>query len=311
MPTGATETLQERARGTLNRVRSWPAKLMVSGTDQAGRLELATDRIVVGTRALARDDLRCELVSWIDWATWTKAGSAVLLRSAEGALAIGGRDHLARGEPPSSTVRVDASLSAPAFVEFASALGFDPSRYADANDADALVIDLVLSTTSLRGRLSRMRWWIATIAAAGAMGFVADIVGLLETDFGRVAVWLMILGVVLFGLFWTFRNDRRPRRPRYRLLVQPTSVMLCDARIGGAPIETLQPNALPRTYKSSGRGGTVEMPVVRLEWPSRTLVVGGCSYSFRWPLHTRRAWRVQYLVGAEEWSELVRALHLA
>jgi hypothetical protein len=281
--------------------------MMVLGADAKGQLELLPDRIVLGERTLLRQGIAVELSVWKPAPLFTTKGTALVLRGERESLRIGGRDHLLRAAAPDAvTTKVDASMSAPDFVEFLRALELDPDQLSLDTSRDALVIDLRPSTSS-----ASMRTWMKTLALAGAVGVLAGILHVEAHPAALVAIQVATVVVVLGGLVLTFRNSMRPAPPRFRLLVEPGQVALVDARNGyRVDPSTPKPNAIPRFYRYSSRGSSYEFPSVELRWPSRTLVVGVWDTSPRWPTKPERSRKLHYIIGAEEWRRLVRALGL-
>ncbi len=288
--------------------------IMISlGTNLAGRLEVLPDRIVLGTRTLQRYGLHGEIIPWKQAHMWTTLGSAIELRAQDASLRIGGRDHLLATKSERSTTQVDASLSSDDFVRFVRALALVPDPLASAADGAGLTIDLLPSSTSVRGMWRMMAPWVATMGIAGAVGMVASQLDGFEKGAALVVLQVLTVVIVLGGLAFTMRRNMHPPPARYRLRVEPNRVALRDLRGAGDLVDATiaRPTATRLTYRYSGRGGTFEFPTLRLTWPSKSMVVGVWDTSAPWPAGTARTRRLDYLVGPAEWRRLVRELGIA
>jgi hypothetical protein len=284
--------------------------MIALGSNVDGRVELHPDRIAVGKRSIERHGLRGEVVQWTQANLWTTLGSAIHLQNARASLFIGGRDCLlaTRGRP--STQKVAASLTASDFLEFVRSLGLIPDPLAGTARDDTLVIDLQTSTATVGGIWRTMGPWFLTMALAAAVGLLSAFTPALRTGAGLVVIQAATVIIVVGGLAYTIMKSLRPPRPRYQLVVGPTRVALRDLAAGSIDTSTPRPKAVPRIYRMSTRGGTFEFPAMRLDWPSKSIVVGVWDAALVWPAGTERTRKLQYLMGPEEWRQLVRALDL-
>jgi hypothetical protein len=284
--------------------------MMVLGSNVDGRLELYPDRIVLGARSIERQGLRGEVARWTQANLWTTLGAAVHLRTARGSLSIGGRDCLLAPRDRASTQKVAASLSGEDFLEFVRSLELIPDPLVDAQRGGALTIDLQISTATVGGVWRTMAPWFATMAIASAVGLLAGFTPALRTGAGLVVIQVVTVVVVIGGLAYTIRKSMRPPAPRYQLLVDPARVTLRDLKGGAIDPGLPKPRSTRLVYRMTTRGGSFEFPALRLEWPSKSMVVGVWDSSLGWPSGTERTRKLQYLVGPEEWRQLVRALGL-
>ncbi len=295
--------------GVLASAAMWTLSLGTTGT-----LALDSDRIRLGEHALERSTLSYELLIWKEGYLWTTLGSAIRLRDAEHTLCIGGRNHLATTRERRSTIsRVEASLSTDDFVAFTRALGLSADQVRPASAADNIAIDLIPSTISARGLWRATSPWLATMATAAAVGFVGAALGLERRPTGLVVIQVLTVVIVVGGLIITVRRGSQPPVARYRLLVEHGVVTLDDAKRRGRANSSAPPlTATRHVYRPSSRGGPrVEVPTVRLVWPSgKTHVIGVWDASYRWPAGATRLRKLEYVVGPEEWRRLIDALRL-
>jgi hypothetical protein len=289
------------------------AAMWKTGLGKSGTLELDSKRIVLGDRAIDRATLRCELVIWKERYLWTTLGSAIRLRDAQHTLCIGGRNHLAKTrELRSAIANVDASVTADDFTAFARALGFRGDEVQAANAADRIAVDLIPSTASARGLLRAMSPWLATIAAAAAVGIAGAALHIEQNPAGLVVVQVLTVVIVVGGVINMIRRSRQPAAARYRLVIEGKHVSLEDNRRAGRANSSAPPlSATRHIYRYSTRFGRYEMPTLRLVWPGGLAqVIGLWDTSYRWPPGTKRLRKLEYVVGPEEWRRLVAALGL-
>jgi hypothetical protein len=180
-----------------------------------------------------------------------------------------------------------------------------------AHSHDSIAIDLVDGPTSLRGTWNKMAPWTATIALVSLVSIVAGTFGWVDDQRGQTITTTLIVVLVVAGLVISFRHNTRPASVRYRLVVDATGTSLWDAVIA-KPLETSasRPMASRVVFRYQTRGGAFEFPAIRLEWPSRSMVVGIWDSSYHWPAGTPRTRKLHYVVGRAEWEQLARSLGL-
>ena len=277
-----------------------------------GTLELSEERLVCGTHTLGRSRLRSELQIWKDPYLHTTLGAALVLYDAEHRLCIGGKHHLLHSiEGRASVEHVDASLSDADFSELLGVLGVSEAR--GQSGEQALAIELVPSTASLRGVLQVSAPWFAAMLLASLLGVIASVF-----HFERSATALFLVEgacvvVVLAGAVLTFRRGSRPLPARYRLLLEPQRVLLEDRRAKAGSVDRSGPplRATRHFYRSTGRFASFEIPTLCLTWPNgKKTIIGVWQTNIRWAGKVPRMWRLQYVIGPEEWRRVTAALGL-
>ncbi|MBM4362928.1 MAG: hypothetical protein FJ104_09630 [Deltaproteobacteria bacterium] len=283
---------------------------LTGASRRADTLAVSADGITLGRRTLPRAGLDLSVLEWRQGVLWTEVGTALELRGPSGVLRIGATG----GNPPRAglgvTPRVDASVSSADLTELARTLGVE-SLLARPASGD-VAIDLMPSPTGLAAFRSAGPW-ILTMVMAGGVGVVGSLLGLDRSPSGGPALGVVATLVVLGGFAYTVRAAGRPPAPRWRLVVSGDEVRLLEVRAPTRPTADAERvvRAVPVTYRYRVRGGTYELPALRLGWAGRPpLVVGVWDPSLGWRSGEERTRRIDFVVGAEHWRVLVGALGL-
>jgi hypothetical protein len=119
--------------------------------------------------------------------------------------------------------------------------------------------------------------------------------------------------VTIAGAVLTVRRGSRPLPARYRLLLEPPRLLLEDRRAKPGRADRSGPplRATRHFYRSTGRFGSVEIPTLCLTWPNgKKTIIGVWNTNIRWAGKVPRLWRLQYVIGPEEWRRVTNALGL-
>lgn len=304
---GAPETVA--AAGTAAALAS-VAFALTGASRRADALSVSPDAVTLGKRSLPRTGLALSALEWRQGALWTEVGTALELRGPSGVLRIGAAGWLPPRAGLAVTSRVDASLPAEDLAELARTLGVETLLARP--EGGEVAIDLMPSRTGL-GAFRSAAPWILTMALAGGVGVVGSLLGLDRSPSGGVALGGVAVLVVVGGFAYTVRAALRPPAPRYRLIVSGDEVSLLETRAPTRPAPGAERvlRAVPVTYRYTVRGGTYELPALRLEWADRPpLVVGVWDPTLGWRSGEERTRRIDFLVGAEQWRVLRAAVGL-